>query len=248
MIRGDTSREIPFLITIAYLGAFLFIRAMVLIVGSAESEFAQVAKFGDTPDVRFAIGRNIVLFGHHVHHFYFGILFMALAGWCAIVGVPSLSQRWQALMYGIGLGLFMDEIGLLLTWGDYYSGATYLLSLLVIGLLLNVVFFPSFWRAFRTHLRQSTEPVVAWTSSPLVERLIKGADMVSETTDQRERTSLAFMGVLYLVIGVLILVFPRFLYYGVAGAFLIHGASSLVEVWRQAHDASTDAPREPNEH
>lgn len=234
------------MITIAYLGAFLVIRAMVLIVGSAESEFAQTAKLGGTPDVQFAIGRNLILFGHHVHHFYFGILLIALAGWIAIVGVPSLSRRWQALCYGAGLGLFMDEIGLLLTWGDYYSSATYLLSLLVIGLFLSVVFFAPFWREFRRHVLNSAGHAVAWTTLPGATRLIKGADIVSEATSWTERTSLVFMGVLYLVIGVLILVYPRFLYYWVAGAFLIHGASSLVRAWQRAHDDPSDAQQGRN--
>lgn len=213
-------------------------RALVLIAGSAESEFAQVAKLGGTPDVRFAIGRNVILFGHHIHHFYFGILLIAVAGWMAIVGVPCASRRAQALLYGAGLGLFMDEIGLLLTWGDYYSSATYLLSLLVVGLFLNVVFFPSFWREVRTHLLHSTGHAVVWTSFPGARSLIKGADIVSEKTGHTERTSLIFMGVLYLGIGALILIYPRFLYYWVAGAFIVHGASSLVRAWQRTHDGS----------
>lgn len=221
------------MITISYTVAFLAIRVLVLVAGSAESEFAQVAKLGGTPDVRFAIGRNIVLFGHHVHHFYFGIVLIALAGWSAIVGVPALSRRWQALIYGAGLGLFMDEIGLLLTWGDYYASATYLLSLLLVGLFLNVVFFPDFWREFRIHLRRSAGHAVAWTSFPGAASLIKGGDIVSDKTEQTERTSLIFIGVLYLGVGVLILVYPRFLYYWVAGAFMVHGASSLVRAWKQ---------------
>ena len=233
-IARSLSREIPFLITIAYMGAFLAIRALVLVAGSAESEFAQVAKLGGTPDVRFAIGRNIVLFGHHIHHFYFGIGLIALAGWIAIVGSPALGRRWQALMYGAGLGLFMDEIGLLLTWGDYYSSATYLLSLLVVGLFLNVVFFPDFWREFRTHLASSTEHAVAWTSVPGAATMVKGGDIVSDVTGQTERTSLVFMGLLYVVVGGLILAYPRFLYYWVAGAFIVHGASSLIRAWKQS--------------
>lgn len=242
--RGDciqhrADREIPFLITISYLSAFLLIRAMVLIAGSAESEFAQAAKLGGTPDVRFAIGRNVILFGHHIHHFYVGILLMAVAGWIAIVGVPSASRRVQALLYGAGLGLFMDEIGLLLTWGDYYSSATYLMSLLLIGIFLNIVFFSPFWREFRRHLLNSTGHAVAWTSFPGTATLLKGADIVSQKTDQTERISLIFMGVLYLGLGVLILIYPRFLYYWVAGAFIVHGVSSLGRAWqRSQHEPS----------
>jgi len=43
-----------------------------------------------------------------------------------------------------------------------------------------------------------------------------------------EKASLFFTGVVYLCISGLILVYPKYLYYWVAGVFLIHGLSSLI--------------------
>ncbi|WP_218059071.1 hypothetical protein [Orenia metallireducens] len=80
---------------------------MVLIAGSAESKFAQVAKEGLNPDTKFYIGRNIMLFGHHIYQFYFGILLIAIAGWIAIVGSSIFKRRHAAVIYGMGLGLFV---------------------------------------------------------------------------------------------------------------------------------------------
>jgi len=228
VIVRERHREIPFLITIAFMGSFLAIRALVLIAGSAETEFAAVAKLGGQPDVRFSIGRNIILFGYHVHHFYFGVLLIGIAGWAAIVDIAWLSRRQLALAYGVGLGLFMDEVGLLLTWGDYYSSLTYLLSLLLVGVFLNVVFFPDFWRVMRRSLIETSTPSRMMTAVSGPNTFIKAVDTMSTLIGRTERTSLVFMGVIYLAVGALILLFPRFLYYWVAGAFITHGVSSLV--------------------
>ncbi|MFW6381847.1 MAG: hypothetical protein ACOCZ3_04810 [Bacillota bacterium] len=96
-------------------------------------------------EINFYIGRNIILFGYHIHHFYFGILLMGIAGWMSIVGVSYISGKKLALIYGTGLGLLMDEIGLLLTWGDYYSSLSYLLGIFLLGIFLNLIYFPAFW-------------------------------------------------------------------------------------------------------
>jgi len=109
------------------------IRLAVYLVGAAHTDFARVAEMGLLPETRFHIGRNIILFGYHVHHFYIGILLIGIAGWKAIVGSSRLTRKHIAMIYGAGLGLFMDEIRLLLTWGDYFSSLSYLLSLLLAG-------------------------------------------------------------------------------------------------------------------
>ncbi|MGM0502678.1 MAG: hypothetical protein ACQERJ_09115 [Bacillota bacterium] len=222
----------PFLITMSYLVSFLTIRLMVLIAGSAESPFAQVAKEGLSPDAQFYIGRNIILFGHHIHHFYFGILLICWAGWITIVGSEYLTRRHAAIIYGAGLGLFMDESGLLLTWGDYYSDLTYLLSLFLSGVFLNIIFFPYFWREVRAELLDSN--LHSWTWNTLLDHtsFIKVADIVSDKTNKTEKASLLFTGVIYLSVGALILLYPGFVYYWVAGVFFIQGVSSLIRSWK----------------
>ncbi len=230
VIKRDN--RIPFLITISYLFSFLSIRLMVLIAGSAESEFAQVAKEGLTPDTNFYIGRNIIIFGHHIHHFYFGVFLIALAGWFALVGSKYINKGKAALIYGAGLGLFMDEIGLLLTWGDYYSGVTYLLSLFLVGIFLNIIFFPYFWREVRNNILESNLQSIILSSLLDYTNFIKVADIVSDKTGKTEKASLIFTGIIYLGVGFLILIYPQFLYYWVAGVFFIQGVVSLVNAWR----------------
>ena len=220
------------MITISYLLSFLMIRLMVLIAGSAESQFAQVAKEGLSPDAQFYIGRNIILFGHHIHHFYFGIVLICIAGWFSIVGSEYLTRQHTAILYGAGLGLFMDESGLLLTWGNYYSGLTYLLSLFLVGVFLNIIFFPYFWREVRDELLDSN--LHSWTWNTLLDHtsFVKVADIVSEKTNKTERASLLFTGIIYLGVGALILLYPDFVYYWVSGVFFIQGASSLIRSWQ----------------
>ena len=71
----------------------------------------------------------IMFFGIHFHHFWYGIGALAIGGWLGIAG-PESWNRIAAVMYGLGAGLIMDEIGLLLTpsngtLGSYGSSLTY---------------------------------------------------------------------------------------------------------------------------
>jgi hypothetical protein len=68
----------------------------------------------------FVIERNLVshdpsLFvtvrGVHVHHFTWGVLILAAAGFAALVS-PKRAQPWLAVAYGTGLALAFDEFGM----------------------------------------------------------------------------------------------------------------------------------------
>ncbi len=75
--------------------------------------------------------------GIHFHHFWYGIGMVALTGWLAIVGKRTdRLDRAYALVYGLGLGLIGDEVGLLLTFGNYYSELTYQIFVGAIGLII----------------------------------------------------------------------------------------------------------------
>lgn len=233
MKSSERQKGIPFLITISYLISFLLIRLMVFLAGAAHTEFAKVAQIGLTPEVRFSIGRNIILFGYHIHHFYFGIFLICVAGWLSIVGSSILSRKQIAVIYGIGLGLFMDEVGLLLTWGDYFSGLSYMLSLLLAGIFLNIVFFPHFWIEVKENLQKPESHSVIRGLLSRNTYIIDFVDKVSEKAGRTKRTSLFFAGVLSLVICVCILFYPKFLRYWIFGAFVIQGLSHLVRAWER---------------
>lgn len=63
--------------------------------------------------------------GIHFHHFWYGIVLMGAAGWLAITWKSERLDRAYAVMYGLGAGFIGDEVGLLLTFGNYQSGLTY---------------------------------------------------------------------------------------------------------------------------
>ncbi|UMZ74813.1 hypothetical protein [Natranaerofaba carboxydovora] len=236
-------KQIPFIITISYFIAFIGIRMAVLIAGSAESEFADAAKHGLTPEVDFYIGRNIILFGYHIHHFYFGIALICIAGWLALVGSEFLKKQHIAFLYGTGLGLFMDEIGLLLTWGDYYSSLTYLISLFLAGILVNIVFFPYFWRSVKENLVSTSPNSFFWKITLYNKNFVRTVDNLSNDTNKTHRASLVFTGVIYIAVGFLILLYPEFVYYWVAGGFFIQGAASLIRAWQNKEDEKEEAEK-----
>jgi hypothetical protein len=61
----------------------------------------------------------------HIHHFWYGIGLISIAGWIAIAWRNERLSRLCALLYGVGAGFVGDEVGLLLTFGDYGSEITY---------------------------------------------------------------------------------------------------------------------------
>jgi len=63
--------------------------------------------------------------GIHFHHFWYGIGLMGIAGWLAITWKSERLDRAYAVMYGLGAGFIGDEVGLLLTLGNYQSELTY---------------------------------------------------------------------------------------------------------------------------
>ena len=63
--------------------------------------------------------------GIHFHHFWYGLALIAIAGWLGIVRPSERLSRVYAMVYGLGAGFIGVEVGLLLTFGDYYSELTY---------------------------------------------------------------------------------------------------------------------------
>jgi hypothetical protein len=79
--------------------------------------------------------------GIHFHHFWYGIGLMALAGWLAITWKSERLDRVYAVMYGLGAGFIGDEVGLLLTFGNYQSTLTFdfFIGAISASLLLTLV-------------------------------------------------------------------------------------------------------------
>jgi hypothetical protein len=81
----------------------------------------------------------------HIHHFWYGLVMLAIGGWLGISFEEKRINRLAAILFGAGGGLIGDEVGLLLTLGDYWTMLTYtflivFLAFASILILLNKYF------------------------------------------------------------------------------------------------------------
>ncbi len=82
--------------------------------------------------------------GIHFHHFWYGLAMVAVAGWLGIGTNDERFGRTFALLFGLGAGLIGDEIGLLLTLGDYASELTLTFFVGAIAFVILVTLFLRF--------------------------------------------------------------------------------------------------------
>ncbi|MBN2454009.1 hypothetical protein JXB11_00525 [Candidatus Woesearchaeota archaeon] len=88
---------------------------------------------------------------YHIHHFYFGIIFMGVAAWIALISDRPRIHDLAAILLGIGMGLTTDELGLMLTCGttglvcDYYARVSYDIGILILAVFLNIAYLIPFW-------------------------------------------------------------------------------------------------------
>jgi len=88
---------------------------------------------------------HLIINGYHIHHITLGLISLAIAGAIAI-GFKDEFILAAAVIYGVGLGLIVDEIGLLISWGNYWSRITYDAIILLFLIFLNILLFSEFWR------------------------------------------------------------------------------------------------------
>ena len=74
----------------------------------------------------------VITGGVHLHHFWYGLAMVALAGGLGIVYNRPQCRRFYAVVFGLGGGLIGDEVGLLLTLGNYHSDLTYFFFVTVV--------------------------------------------------------------------------------------------------------------------
>lgn len=86
---------------------------------------------------------NMVLVGSgfHIHHFWYGIALLAAGGWLGISYQSEGVDRLAAILFGAGGGLVGDEVGLLLTLGDYWSGITFTVVVTFVALVSALSIF-----------------------------------------------------------------------------------------------------------
>ncbi len=88
--------------------------------------------------------------GIHFHHFWYGLAMVIVAGWMGIALRNERLDRNLALVFGLGIGFVGDEVGLLLTFGDY---SFKLASWFFAGAIAIIILVTLFWR-FRKSIEE----------------------------------------------------------------------------------------------
>jgi len=86
----------------------------------------------------------VVVGGIHFHHFWYGLVMLGVTGWLGIISTRPTHRRIYALVFGLGGGLIGDEVGLLLTFGDYQSTLTYFFGVGFMGCAALGLLFTSY--------------------------------------------------------------------------------------------------------
>jgi hypothetical protein len=101
----DTGRQPEFLFFVAFLVTFGFIRT------SAHLIRAQVKWWPG----------NVEVGGTHIHHLVWGIVVMMISGYVGVtIAPPSPWHEIVAILFGVGMGLALDEFALWLDLKDVY--------------------------------------------------------------------------------------------------------------------------------
>ena len=91
--------------------------------------------------------------GIHFHHFWYGLAMVIVAGWLGIAYDDPNLERIYAVVFGVGAGFIGDEVGLLLTFGDYYSGLTLDFFVAVMAGVILVILTTRYWTQVKDVLR-----------------------------------------------------------------------------------------------
>jgi hypothetical protein len=83
----------------------------------------------------------VVHSGIHFHHFWYGLAMVVSAGWAGIALSNEKLGRDLAIVFGLGAGLIGDEVGLLLTFGDYGSNLTQVFFVSAIAFIIIATLF-----------------------------------------------------------------------------------------------------------
>lgn len=77
----------------------------------------------------------VITYGVHIHHFWYGLIMLAIGGWLGISYSDERIDRLAAILFGSGGGIIGDEAGLLLTMGDYWTNLTYTVVITFLALV-----------------------------------------------------------------------------------------------------------------
>jgi hypothetical protein len=100
----------------------------------------------------FSPGVIVVSGSIHIHHFWFGLVLLAVGGWLGISYNDERINRLAAILFGAGGGLIGDEVGLLLTLGNYWSEITYTLVIMFLAVASTSILIIRYSKTITTEL------------------------------------------------------------------------------------------------
>ena len=94
----------------------------------------------------------LIISGIHIHHFWYGLVLLAVGGGLGIGFSNEDTDGLAAILYGSGGGLVVDEAGLLLTFGNYWSGLTFTVLVVVLASAFVLSMLYSYWQVILREL------------------------------------------------------------------------------------------------
>jgi hypothetical protein len=79
---------------------------------------------------------------------------LAIGGWLGISYNGRETDRVAAILYGAGGGLIVDEVGLLLTFGNYWTGLTYTFLIILLAFVTILMLFNRYRQLIVTELAE----------------------------------------------------------------------------------------------
>lgn len=129
-LRGAEKPNLSFIILVFFLASFAVARTFTAFFPSV----------------------TLVVQGYHIHHFWYGLALLAVGGWIGINYHGEQTDRIAGIVFGTGGGLVGDQFGLLVTFGDYYSGLTYTFVISLLTFAALVTLFKRHGRAIVTEI------------------------------------------------------------------------------------------------
>lgn len=113
------------------------------------------------------VGKSLFIEGYHIHHFYWGTLILAFGGLLGVLNNDARRLKIASALIGIGMGLFADEIGLLLNCTTNNRYCTYFFpksSDIIIAIAVIITFFiaiadTDFYLIIKRHLKTQLEKI-----------------------------------------------------------------------------------------
>ncbi len=137
-------RSTPFLVTISFLVAFITARLWVIYLGATDAP----------PEGVIYVGRNVVLGGYHIHHITYGIILISISAWLSINYWSTTIARISSILFGLGLGLIVDELGFVIGGIDPYQAdrEVFFVAVVIVAGFLSLIYFPSFYSSIKRDL------------------------------------------------------------------------------------------------